>query len=175
MDIAHLHLILNHIPVTASIFGFIILAVGIILRSVPIRNVGLGFLVLAALVAIPVYLTGESAEEIVEEIQRADESFIDKHLVAAQLSLALAFVSGLLALGALLPMRAAFARLRGYLVLSALLASVFTCSSMAWTANLGGQIRHTEIRVGAQTGNQSATDRKNGSREQRTDSDDDDR
>lgn len=167
MDFTHLHLALNHVPVLAAVFGMIVLTVGILLRSVHIRNVGLGFLVLSALVAIPVYFTGESAEEIVERMQGSVEGLIDRHQAAAQLSLALAIISGIFAVGALVPMRTALTRLRGFLTLGGLLFSVLTCASMAWTANLGGQIRHTEIRA-TQSANQTV-------RPPTSEADDDDR
>lgn len=157
MDFTHLHLALNHVPVFAAVFGFLILASGIFLRSFHVRNVGLSFLVLSALVAIPVYLTGESAEAVVENIQGTAEGLIDEHQAAAQLSLALAFVSGIFAIGALIPLCAAYARLRAFLILGALFVSVLTCASMAWTANLGGQIRHTEIGANKTTNKTGST------------------
>ena len=173
MDLAHLHLVLNHVPVTAAVFGFVVLGLGILFRSAHVRNVGLGLLVVSALTAIPVYLTGESAEEVVEGIQGASESFIDKHQSAAEVSLGLAMVSGAIALAAMIPLRMAYARFRGFLVTGALLASVLTCASMAWTANLGGQIRHTEIRPAGQAVNQTQTEQKAGTKTR--DADDDDR
>ena len=172
MDLAHLHLLLNHVPVTAAVFGLVVLAAGILSRSIGVRNVGLGFLVLSAVSAIPVYLTGESAEEVVEGIQGVTEGFIDQHQSAAEVSLGLAIVSGIIALAALFPMRGAYARLRGFLVLGALFASVLTCASMAWTANLGGQIRHTEIRAGVQPADQNQTEKKRDSKGRDADDDD---
>ena len=183
MDLAYLHLVLNHVPVSAAIFGFLVLFAGIFLRSVPVRNVGLGFLVLSALAAIPVYLTGESAEEVVEGLQAA-EGFVDRHQSAAQVSLVLAIVSGALAIGALypirdrvssgalVPMRHSFTRLRGFLVLAALMASAFTCLSMAWTAKLGGEIRHTEVRTNAPVVNRNGVEQKTETQRQRRDDDD---
>jgi hypothetical protein len=183
MDLAYLHLILNHVPVLAAIFGFLILIAGIFFRSFQIRNVGLGFLVLAALTAIPVYLTGEPAEDVVEGLQAAD-GFIDRHESTAEISLILSIVSGAFALGALFPIRErissnelvpvrhTFARLRGFLVLAALTASAFTSISMAWTAKLGGEIRHTEVRTGAAGVNQNGTEQKSATKRQKHDDDD---
>jgi uncharacterized membrane protein len=170
MNFTHLHLMLNHVPVIALIFGCIVLAFGVVLRSKHVRGVGLALLVVSALTAIPVYLTGESAEEVVEGIQNVSGNLIEEHQSAAGVSLALAVVSGIFALIALVPFRArpdigsnslsvsgggksgtpqsgrsALLRLQGYMVLAALFVSLLASISMAWTANLGGQIRHTEI------------------------------
>jgi len=62
MDLVHLHLMLNHAPVLGVIFGFLVLLAGTVSRSKAIAGVGLGLLIVAGILAIPVYLTGEPAE-----------------------------------------------------------------------------------------------------------------
>ncbi|HRI03515.1 MAG TPA: hypothetical protein PLL77_07200 [Pyrinomonadaceae bacterium] len=150
MDLGYLHLSLNHIPVIGSVFGFIILFIGIVARSKAVNRVGLGLLAISAIVAIPVYLTGETAEEIVEKLPGFSESITGQHESAAALSLGLAIFSGVLAITALLFSRARTEKNPGYLVIATLLLSLLTTTSMVRTANLGGQVRHTEIRSGAQ-------------------------
>ena len=68
MDWTHFHLMMNHVPVLGSIFGFVLLAWGMLRGSTEIKKVALTILVLTALFAIPVYLTGEPAEETVEAL-----------------------------------------------------------------------------------------------------------
>ncbi len=153
MDFAHIHLMLNHVPVIGVGFGILILFGGAVARSKAETRVGLGLLALSAIIAIPVYLTGEPAEEIVEKLPGFSESITGEHESAAQISLILVIVSGVLAVAALiltLVTRSLSARLPGILVVVTLLTSLVTGTSMIRTANLGGQIRHTEIRAGAQ-------------------------
>lgn len=172
MDLAHWHLALNHVPVIGVIFGFLILLAGVLARSRAISGVGSAMLVVSALVAVPVYLTGESAEEVVEKMPGVTESVIDQHQSAAGLSLALVIAAGVAALGALLFSRAKGSKVRGVFVVVTLLISLVAGTSMLRTANLGGQVRHTEIR----NGTQPAADAETGTTEKRGGSgkDDDD-
>ncbi len=159
MDFAHIHLMLNHVPVIGVGFGVLILVVGVIAQSKPVTRVGLGFLALSAIFAVPVYLTGEPAEEIVEKLPGFSEAITGEHESAATISLGLVIFTGLLAVVALiftLFTRSFSARLPGVLVIATLLTSLVTGTSMIRTANLGGQIRHTEIRVGAQNASPNA-------------------
>ena len=66
MDAAHLHLMLNHIPVLGTAFGMALIAWALFRKSEELKRVSLGVFVIIALLAVPAYLTGEPAEEIVE-------------------------------------------------------------------------------------------------------------
>lgn len=162
MNIAHIHLMLNHIPVLGIVFGLVIGVVGLFARSKGVIRVGLGIITFSAIVAVPVYLTGDPAEEMVEGLPGVSEGVIGQHESAAAFSLVLAGVSGLLAAISLLFWRSLTSKLPGYFVAGTLLAALLTTGSMIWTANLGGQIRHTEIRTTTEptTGNAGTADRK---------------
>ena len=166
MGLVHLHLILNHVPVIGVVLGLFVLLTAVLARSKPIAAVGLGLLIISGMVAIPVYLTGESAEELIEGLPGVSEAVIGTHESAAAVSLALAMVTGLLATGTLLLLRSRLVRAQSYLVMASLLFSFITSISMIQTANLGGQIRHTEIRTGSQPttsgGEMNKPDTKNG-------------
>jgi hypothetical protein len=146
MNSAYLHLVLNHIPVIATGFGILILAYGSIRKSDDIKKVALGLLVLSAVVAIPVYLTGEPAEEIVENLAGVSESMIDQHEDAALYSLIFMEITGVLGLLNLFFFKRAFAA--KFLVVTSL-SSIIAAGSILWTASLGGQVRHSEIRPDA--------------------------
>jgi len=68
MNLAHLHLVLNHLPVLGTGFGLALLIFGLWRRSDELKKTALGVLVLVALAAVPVYLTGEPAEELVQAV-----------------------------------------------------------------------------------------------------------
>ena len=150
MDAAHLHLLLTHVPVVATIVGLLLLAAGLVRRSDEIKKASLAIFVASALLAIPTYLTGESAEHVVEHLSGVSESLIERHEDAAFQSVMALELLGLLAAGALVLARYS-GRLTATLVSGALVLSIVTGGLMARTANLGGQIRHSEIRSQATT------------------------
>jgi len=174
MNFVDLHLMFNHVPVFGVLFGLMIGLVGVFARSKGVTRVGLGALVLSALVAIPVYLTGDSAEEIVEGLPGVTEGFIGQHESAATVSLILVCVSGVFALATLVFGRSLTSKVPGYLMAATMVVTVLTGASMIKTANLGGQVRHTEIRSGAApaTNGEAGTTEKPGGGA-KTDDDDD--
>jgi uncharacterized membrane protein len=157
MDLTHLHLILNHIPVIGYFTGFLLLVWGILRRYDEVSKTGLVVLVVSAVVALPVYLTGEPAEEIVENLPGFSEQFIELHEDAALVSLILAIVAGAAALFALVAIRFLSSKVGTGAAYVCLLISFVTGASMAYTANVGGQIRHSEIRTSQQGGSPTST------------------
>ncbi|GAB3829707.1 DUF2231 domain-containing protein [Hymenobacter jeollabukensis] len=145
MNTAHLHLLLNHSPIFASLFGLILLLIAVLRRHEALINAGLVTLVVAALLTIPTQLTGEGAEEVVEHRPGVTHALIHEHEEAAELSLWAMEATGLLALVSLLARRrgAARAPLFTYLTLAGAVASF---GLLARTGNLGGQIMHPEAR-----------------------------
>ena len=158
MSWGHVHLLLNHVPVIGTFLGLLLLLVAFVRKSDELKKVTLGLFVLVALVTVPVYLTGEPAEEMVENIPTVSKGVIDRHEDAALFSLIAVEVAGVIALAGLL----LFNRKKGLGNLLALLTlafSVVTGGIVAWTANLGGQIRHTEISSGVSSQSQTETDK----------------
>jgi uncharacterized membrane protein len=160
MDGAHLHLMLNHIPLLGTIFGLPVLIAGLVLKNHVLRNAGLIILVMAAIFAIPVYLTGEPAEEIVEHLPGVGHDFIERHEDSAMAALIAAIVTGvisLIALGFSWAGRTAVTTVAAVTIVSAMV----TAGLMGRTANLGGEIRHTEIRTAQTAGTQNTEAEKN--------------
>ena len=155
MNTAHLHLLLTHLAVLGAAFGVLSIVVALIRKSDEVKRFALVVLVGAAVAAIPAYLTGEPAEEIVEHLAGVSESLIEVHEDAAIYSLVLIEFSGLLALLSMGFINRPFGR---KLVLITSLVSVAALGSIVWTANLGGKIRHSEIR--ADSGQQQPSESK---------------
>jgi hypothetical protein len=154
MDWTYFHLTTNHFPVIGAIFGFVVLGWGILRHNDSVSSVGLGITIFTALIAIPVYLTGEPAEDKVENLPGVLETMIESHEDFAMFALIAAIVSGIAAIVTL-----AYIRIRkegsigrGFMLATLLLLGL-TVAAMGWTAKLGGVIRHTEIR---DAGTQSA-------------------
>lgn len=145
MDSLHLHLLLNHFPVIGTIMGIGLLLIGFLRKSDELKKVSLCAFVVIALLTIPVYLTGEPSEERVEKSVGISKTIIEQHEDAAMPALIAMEVTGFLALfGLFLFYRSSnLARLNLPVVLT---LSLITFGLMARTANLGGQIRHLEIR-----------------------------
>ncbi|HWP92101.1 MAG TPA: hypothetical protein VNN20_07890 [Thermodesulfobacteriota bacterium] len=145
MNPAHVHLILNHIPLIGMGFTLLLLIVAIIRKSNELINVALIFTILVALWAIPVYLSGEPAEEVVEDLPGISEQMIEEHEERAEIAFIFTEVVGVLALISLIARR--FSNNIGQkLTILTLLVLLVSGGLMAWTANLGGKINHPEIR-----------------------------
>lgn len=147
MDLTHLHLILNHLPVVGIIVGFFVLTWGVVRSYDNVQDVGLSILFFTAMIALPVYLTGEPAEEMVEHLPGVSEQIIELHEESAVLSLSLAIATGALAFLTLVAKRFLSARFGLMAIYFCLLVSIIAGASITYTANLGGQIRHSEIRA----------------------------
>jgi uncharacterized membrane protein len=143
MNQAHLHLALSHFPVIASVIGFLILSYGIIVKRSEFQKAALFILILAALIAVPVFLTGEGAEEMVENIKAIEHDNIEEHEELGKVTFWVIVANGILSILQLINLgRGRPAR---FLVLFILLISL-GCSALGlYTANLGGKIRHPEI------------------------------
>lgn len=143
MDTAYIHLLLNHLPVLGVPFGLLLLAAGMIRKSSDLQRAALVTFALAALFTVPVYLTGDPAEEKVEHIAGVSHHQIHEHEERAEISLIATSVLGVLSLGALIGWRGRDlpSAPLGALAVLALL----TFGSLVLTAKAGGEIRHTEF------------------------------
>lgn len=149
MNWPHAHLIINHVPVTGFFFGLLFVLYGMFRKSEELKKASLGFLVLVALMSVPVSITGDQAGDIMERMPEVSKSLVEQHEEAASVALTAAAILGLVALGGLLFFRRAAALPRWFMALTLVLAIVVN-GVLALTANLGGQIRHPEARKGFQ-------------------------
>ena len=147
MNLAHAHLLINHIPVLGSVFSFIFLLYAYIRKSQELIKTGLGILILVALFTIPVFMTGDPARDIVKNIPGVDKSLIHAHDDAAGYALTSILIVGGICLGGLYYYRKA-AIIPQKFILLVILLTLFVCIVMARTAYLGGQIHHPETRPG---------------------------
>jgi uncharacterized membrane protein len=137
---------INHFPVIGIIMGFLLLAFAMIRKSEELKRVSLGVVFFIALIAIPVYFTGEPTAEVVEKIPGVSEEVVEEHEEIALIALIAVEVLGLMAVGGLVYFRQS-ASMPDWFIQVALVLSVITVGLMAWTANSGGQIRHPEIQA----------------------------
>lgn len=148
MSAAHLHLLLNHIPVIGTVIALFLLGYAALRRDEGLVRVCLGLFAVLGVAAVAAFLTGEPAEEAVEGLAGVSEAVVERHEEAALLATVALGGLGLLAAAAL----AWFRRrpLPAWTSAVFLVLALVPAVAMAWTANLGGEIRHPEIRATAE-------------------------
>jgi len=146
VNAAHLHLILNHLPIVSVPMVAIVVAWGLVRRSRDIVRLGLGLAIAVAVVTYPIFLTGESAEEIVEDTAWGAEALIEEHEERATVALIAVLVTGALSAVALWQLRGD--RPLKLAVPSVVVVALLVSSGvLGLTALDGGKIRHDEIRA----------------------------
>ena len=144
MDYTHLHLVLNHFPIIGTLIGTLFLLYGVIRKNQSLQNISIGCILAMALIAIPVFLTGEPAEENVENIPGISESVMETHEEAAELAFWVMEITGAISLISLIASK--INKNAGQiLIMVTLMASFISFGLMARTGYLGGKIRHSEL------------------------------
>lgn len=144
MNPAHLHLLVNHLPVFGTILAALLLGWGLLRKSEEVVRVGLIVLVLIAAATWGVKLSGEGAEEMVEHIAGVSEDLIHDHEEASELATYVITAAGVAALLTFFLIRGRRAAGKAMTVVTLLLA-LAGFGMVAWAANSGALIRHTEI------------------------------
>jgi len=150
MNLAHLHLVLNHFPTVGFGSGIGLFVLSFFLKNDVLRQLGLAVMFVMALVAIPVYETGVAASETISAIPGVSSTLIAAHEDAALLAFVFMEITGALSWLELWQVRRISRPTRGN-VWAVFLFSVVTLVLMLRAANLGGDIRHPEIRFDQET------------------------
>jgi hypothetical protein len=141
---AHVHLALCHVPIMAILFGLGWLAFGVWRGSRDIQKAALAMFVMAAVLAVPLYLTGGTAAGVIKGLPGYSDHILEQHQAAAGVTLAGCIVLGIVALAGLILFRGRV--VAGWFGVLLLAGALVVGGLIVWTANLGGQIRHSEIR-----------------------------
>jgi uncharacterized membrane protein len=155
MNLAHLHLLLNHFPTVGMIVGIALFAVCLISRNEHLVRPSLLIFFGIAVLTIPTYVTGNSAQLAICKVQdkmtdpckdtNVSRALIEAHEAAALPAFVVMIVNGAFAwLGLWQYRRSGRVPKSTQLVVMAL--SVIAFGLMARAANMGGDIRHPEIR-----------------------------
>ena len=151
MNLAHIHLLLNHFPTVGMIIGLGLFLIGL-LGNTELKKASLVVFLGIALLALPTYMSGNAAQEVVckgdVKAPCADpgvsRALIEKHEGAALEALIFMEFTGAFAWLGLWQFRRLSRFPRWTLTAVALCAAV-TFGLMAQAANIGGEIRHPEI------------------------------
>ncbi len=144
MNLAHLHLLINHFPTVGSVIALGLFLAALISNSVDLKRASLVVFFFLALITIPAYMTGNAAEELLHGRTGVSGPALEAHRNAAQLALVFMELTGIVAWLGLWRFRrySSFGRA----TLPALLVlSLATMAAVSYAANIGGGVRHPEI------------------------------
>lgn len=151
MNQLHLHLLISHLPIFGSVLGLFVLGYGMWVKSAHTKMAAYLLFILSALGAGITYLTGEAAEEGVENIPGVAEGIIGQHEDFALYALISLIALSVISLIGLFVeyFKSTLSRSLSFVIL---LVSLVSFGLVARTGFLGGQIRHTEIGTAAAQG-----------------------
>jgi hypothetical protein len=150
MDLAHIHLLLNHFPTIGYIIGGGLFVLSLITKSDDLKRASLVVLLGIALIAIPTYMSGNGAQEAIKSLPGVSKSLIETHEGAALVAIGFMLFTGAFAWLGLWQFRR-LARIPTWNLAVILVLTLVSLGLMARASNLGGEIRHAEIRAGQGT------------------------
>ena len=144
MNDAHLHMVFNHFPIIGLFFGIGILAYGIIKKQTILVNTAYVIFIVCMIMAKATMMTGEGAEEIVEELGISHD-IIHEHEELAETFMKVLYGLGILSILGLVAnlKKHSKAAIVSYVVLVLAIGSAILSKNVGTS---GGEIRHTEIR-----------------------------
>ena len=148
MNLAHVHIVLNHVPSLGSIAGFLLLAAGIYKRDEALKQFAYGVLVLISMAVLPTYVTGAEAQRIVEKSPAYSAGMVQLHQNAAMITLLCMTAAGMFAWLGMWEYRR-HSRSGPLTTVATLISTMAATASVLLTASIGGKINHLEIRDAA--------------------------
>jgi uncharacterized membrane protein len=161
INLAHLHLLINHFPTIGFIIGLGLFLFALIGKSDALKRASLVIFVGIALLTIPTYMTGNASQEMICMVPQkppaapcanptVSRGMIETHRNAALLALVFMEITGAVAWFGLWQFRRS-SRPPNSTMVAVLLLSIVTLAVVSNAANLGGGIRHPEILSGPET------------------------
>lgn len=144
VNFAHLHLLLNHIPVIGTIIALSLFLISFFGKNEDLRRSSLIIFAGVALLSIPTFVSGFGAQADIKDQPGVSTALIERHLGSAMLSFWFMEITGALAVAGLWQFHRK-SRLARWNVLAVLVFSMITTGLMARSGNTGGDIRHPEV------------------------------
>lgn len=145
MNSAAVHLALNTFPLVLNVAAIVVFVLAMIWKSHAVIRAALALALLSGLIAIPVYLSGEEAEHLVEDLEGVNAIAIHPHEEAAEWAYYVLLAQGVVALVALILFRAR--DVAGWALVVALLVTLIATAAGFRAAYMGGKIRHPETEM----------------------------
>jgi len=146
MDLAHIHLLLNHFPTVGFLIGGGLFLLSLFMRGNDLKLASLVVLLGIALISIPTYMSGNGAEEVIKSMPGVSKTLIEAHEGAALVGMVFMLLTGAFSWLALWQFRRLTHVPKWNLALILALI-VVTFALMTRASNMGGEIRHEEIRA----------------------------
>jgi hypothetical protein len=146
INVAHLHLLLNHVPTVGSVVALGLLLLAIIRQNEHLKHAGLEVLFAIAVVTLVAYMSGVGAHQKLRDQPEVSDNAIRVHQDAALAAFTVLEFAGFAAWIALWQTRRRGGAVPGLVPVVTVL-TVVSLALMARAANLGGEIRHPEIRA----------------------------
>ena len=160
----HWHLLINHLPVVGIMASVLLLIWGLIRNSAELKRTALLTFVLVGILAFVANWTGDGASGVVRDIPGVNRQDIREHSSAADIatyiSMGLAGIALIGLIGTWRKKEDTGVSTENYIrhhkephkafIIICLIVGLIDIYVLAWTANLGGEIRHPEIRAGFQ-------------------------
>jgi uncharacterized membrane protein len=144
VNLAHLHLLLNHFPIIGTIVGAGLFLFSLVGKNDDLKRAGLIIFAVMALLSLPTFFSGIGAEGAIEKLPEVSTALINRHEGAAILALLFMEITGALSLLGLWQSHK-FSRPARWNVAAVLLLSLITVGLMARVGTTGGDVRHSEI------------------------------
>lgn len=145
IDSAQVHLALNHFPIAGMFFTIFLLAIGFISKKRELILSGMLVAVISSIAIIPMSLSGEGVEEIVEHKPGVTHELIHEHEEMGEKALIIFMATGLLAIS-WFALRKNKQHWAVKIEVITFFLSIISALIIAQAAHLGGMIRHDEIR-----------------------------
>jgi len=144
LNLAHVHLLLNHFPTIGFAIALGLLLVGLVGKNEDLKKASLVIFFLIAAITIPTYMSGSAAQEVLKTRDDVSQDLIREHEDAALFGFVFIELAGFVAWLGLWQFRL-IKRMPNWNVPAILILSMLAFVVIARAANLGGEIRHPEI------------------------------
>lgn len=144
MNLAHIHLLLNHFPTIGTMVGLGLFIIALITNSLDLKRASLAVFVVLALIAMPTYMSGNAAEEMIHSVPTVNHEVVEAHQSWALLGYIILEFAGLFSWIGLWRYRRNGSFGKGILP-AVLILTLASFAVMANAASIGGQIMHPEI------------------------------
>jgi uncharacterized membrane protein len=144
VNLAHLHLLLNHFPIIGTLVGVGLFLFSLVGKNDDLKRAGLITLAVMALISLPAFFSGIGAQGAIQKITGVSAALIDRHEGAAILALLFMEITGALSVAGLWQSYK-FSTPARWNVAAVLVFSLITVGLMTRVGTTGGDVRHPEI------------------------------
>ena len=145
MTLTHFHLMLNHLPIFGMIVLFFLMAHAVLFKKEKLVKLYLWYFAAAALVTIPVYLTGDPSSEYLKSVfPGINNDLLENHETFGNISFYIILTLGISGLAALRYFRNKEV-LPAWFKYTFLIVALISVFAISWTGKTGGEIIHSEI------------------------------